>query len=605
MTTTTPSLNANHGDPSSDLKKKDLLVSLLRSKDRNDPNPWKLLFPALSIDDTGNDDGKGTGSNGNILKDRIALRCKKRLNNDGYVLMNQTLTMSTITKLKEGIKLLHEKYNIPPTFILLFDETWDLAYESYHTMLSRVCHTRNQFNYDILAWYIPRGKGGFSPHRDRQPKNAADTFHTLSNGKKHGNKDDGNPDDGGDDDDNSPPPMFATQWIALSDATPENSCLYVIPKQYDPGYIHGDDDDDDDVKEDEKDTENNTNHIDGGYSNASSAKDTPLQKALPTKESYQHIRALPRKSGQSVIFSHRIIHWGSQSTINDDEDYADNDDDDYSPRIAISFVCSDPSFEPPLLVSSSKYGFDDNRQANSAEDKDEEELKSNVVKYPPFEIRLLLVCSQLLIYYQRFDLSKDTIKACYDICKEYQSELDVTYRQKVFVEFVNAMKEIQRKEDGGGDEYDAHNKNGDNDDDYNAADTTSKSKSREDEGNSTIQQNANKKSGGKNGVDMVLTTMNGVNNDDDDEDDDDEDDAIMEEMLNAEAGGYGEFEDDYDELEDDVDCGDEGSKDGDVPSDDEEEETESGLFSNKSSDRDAGGDEIDRKPPAKKMKHSK
>ena len=600
MTTTTPRLNDNDDDPSRYLKKNDLLFSLLRSKDRNDPNPWKFLLPALSIEDAGNDDGKGTGSNGNILKDRIALRCKKRLNNDGYVLMNQRLAMSTITKLKEGIKLLHETYNIPPTFILLFDETWDLAYESYHTMLSRVCHTRNQFNYDILAWYIPRGKGGFSPHRDRQPKNAADTFHTQSNGSRstNGSNDDDNSADGGNIDGNSPPPMFATQWIALSDATPENSCLYVIPKQYDPGYIRGDDDDDEDVKENEKDTDSNANHINGGYNNASNAKGTPLQKALPTKESYQHIRALPRKSGQSVIFSHRIIHWGSQSTKTDDEHGDDIPDDGYSPRIAISFVCSDPSFEPPLLVSSSKYSFDDNHQTNSAGKEDGDEVTSNDVKYPPFGIRLLLVCSQLLIYYQRFDLSKDTIKACYDICKEYQSELDVTYRQKVFVEFVNAMKEIQRKESDGGD-YDDDNTN---DDEYNTADTTSKSKRREVEGNSTSLHSTNKTNGGKNGVDMALTTIKDDNND---YYDDDEDDAVMEEMLNAEAGGYGEFEDDYDELEDDVDCDDGGSNICDVPSDDEEEDTESGLFSNKSSGRDAGGDEDDRKPPAKKIKHSK
>ena len=32
--------------------------------------------------------------------------------------------------------------------------------------------------------------------------------------------------------------------MALSDATPENSCIYVIPKQHDPGYLEGDDEED-------------------------------------------------------------------------------------------------------------------------------------------------------------------------------------------------------------------------------------------------------------------------------------------------------------------------------------------------------------------------
>ena len=31
-------------------------------------------------------------------------------------------------------------------------------------------------------------------------------------------------------------PRYATAWVALSDATPDNSCLYCIPAHADPGY---------------------------------------------------------------------------------------------------------------------------------------------------------------------------------------------------------------------------------------------------------------------------------------------------------------------------------------------------------------------------------
>ena len=31
-------------------------------------------------------------------------------------------------------------------------------------------------------------------------------------------------------------PMFATAWLALNEATTENSCLYFIPANLDPGY---------------------------------------------------------------------------------------------------------------------------------------------------------------------------------------------------------------------------------------------------------------------------------------------------------------------------------------------------------------------------------
>merc|ERR1712176_1588190 len=102
---------------------------------------------------------------------------------------------------------------------------------------------------------------------------------------------------------------FVTLWIALSNATTNNSCLYVIPKKYDPGYINGD---------------NNDNNDDG------EEECCPLRRALPNKQSYQHIRALPRKSGQSILFTHRLIHWGSSRDQYDDDDdnNFDNDDDD-------------------------------------------------------------------------------------------------------------------------------------------------------------------------------------------------------------------------------------------------------------------------------------
>lgn len=208
---------------------------------------------------------------------------------------------------------------------------------------------------------------------------------------------------------------------------------------HDPGYMEGDKDDQD-----------------------------PMSRALPNKESYQNIRALPRQAGQSIVFTHRIIHWGARS----DADLTG------SPRIAISFVSSDPTYEPPLV----------DPKFFTAE------------KNPPFRIRLLLVCAQLLTYYQRFELRKETVKYCYKFCKENESDLDESYRRKVFVEFVNAMKETTEKTDD------------------------------------------NKEGNRKTGVKLVITEEG---------DEDDDEDAMMQEMLDAEEGGYGEFKDDFDELDED------------------------------------------------------
>jgi hypothetical protein len=436
------------------------LASLLANPQRRiDPVTWKEICPGLSLTSAVHKNDAQNGKTEVTPDTQIKVkRRQEKLTNDGYALVDDYLDVKLI---REGIEALHHR-KLPATFILMFDETWKLALESKR-ILEKSSHKKNIFNYDLLAWYIPPGSAGFSPHRDRQPEDASTTFHS----------------------DNQP--KFITQWIALSDATPGNSCLYVIPKPYDPGYTTGDI------------TEEST----------SSINDNPLYRALSTKESFQHIRCLPRKAGQSILFTHRIIHWGSQG----DDDVGrsgDNSDDDtitsISPRIAISFVCSDPDFESPLLVNHTKYFADTENSENN-----------NSLIIPPLRIRLLLICAQLLIYYQRFDIDKSVIKACYNYCKYHEQELTETYRRKVYVEFVKAMKEQV----------------GSNND--NSIGTT----------NASVNASCN--------VETTNDTSSPddrlINDDDDECDDDDEEDAMMEEMLNAEAGGYGEFEDDYDDME--------------------------------------------------------
>ena len=345
-------------------------------------------------------ESKRSPSNG---KDRL----RTGLVEDGYVLVDDVVEEQLTSNLKDAIISLHAR-GYPATFVLLYDETWELARLALKT-LSVATHPSNIFNFDILAWHIdPRENvAGFSPHRDRQPIDVKSSFHEDQQAK------------------------YVTMWMALTDATPENSCLYVIPKQSDPGYTDGDSDSGTDLTD---------------------QRDDPLWRALSNKESFQNIRALPRQAGQSVIFTHRILHWGSRGNPNSLQ---------HEPRVAISFVCSDPTFERPYLNSS---------------------------HFPPnFTTRLLLVCAQLLMYYQRLDLPKECIRACYEYCKDHAAELDTAYRNKVTVEFVKAMKEATDS-----------NSNGD------------------------LQ---------------------------DTDENDDGDDALLEAMLDAEEGGYGDFEDEFDELE--------------------------------------------------------
>ena len=131
----------------------------------------------------------------------------------------------------------------------------------------------------------------FTPHRDRQPK-GEDTRKSFR-------------------EDNTP--KYCTMWIPLTNSTCENSCLYVIPRKCDQGYMDGDDDNDLDK--------------------------TPLEKCLKDKRDYQNITACPVDVGEAVVFSHRTIHWGSKPRENYEGE----------PRINVSFGFSDDSFEKAYL----------------------------------------------------------------------------------------------------------------------------------------------------------------------------------------------------------------------------------------------------------------
>jgi len=408
--------------------------------DWSDPEFWRRICPILTVSEgpkrivrqgssptprttcaaASNQDDNATSSGTSGKKRRTLLRDK------GFATVDEPVAdIALIDSLRDGIQLL-QSLGFPATFVLLFDAAWDLAAQSRQILQASTLES-NSFNFDLLAWCIE--SEGFSPHRDRQPDDVLGSFSNTGDAK------------------------FVTHWVALSEASPANSCLYMIPKPFDPGYETGDTDEQD-----------------------------PLQRALPNKEAFQQIQCFPRLPGQSILFTHRIAHWGSA-----------RDPDTHLPlRIAISFVCSDPSFEKPYI---------DPSYFNVAI-----EGESLRIQYPPFAMRLLLLCAQLLIYHQRFHFSKQILKSCYDCCKQHETELDESYRRKVFLEFVKAMKEAQSDE-----------------------------------------------------ATPTLSSMKNGEKDCTSEGDDDDEEAMMEEMLNAEEQGYGEFEDDYEKFaNDDSDESDEG-----------------------------------------------
>ena len=104
----------------------------------------------------------------------------------------------------------------PATLILVYDEAWGMA-RQLSGLMQAVSGCANSF--DTLAWSVTPavGEAGFAPHRDRQPADVPGSF-----------RPDGSP-------------KYCTAWVALSEATVDNSCMYVLPSTHDPGYHEGDD----------------------------------------------------------------------------------------------------------------------------------------------------------------------------------------------------------------------------------------------------------------------------------------------------------------------------------------------------------------------------
>ena len=83
-------------------------------------------------------------------------------------------------------------------------------------------------------------------------------------------------------------PSILGIWIPVVDATPENGCMYVVPRERDPMW---------DAVEDRM------------------HKAPHLMSGFP----YAHVRPLPAKAGTVLMWHHSTIHWGSSCSAYADQ----------------------------------------------------------------------------------------------------------------------------------------------------------------------------------------------------------------------------------------------------------------------------------------------
>uniref|UniRef100_B8HXW9 Phytanoyl-CoA dioxygenase n=1 Tax=Cyanothece sp. (strain PCC 7425 / ATCC 29141) TaxID=395961 RepID=B8HXW9_CYAP4 len=141
----------------------------------------------------------------------------------------------------------------PPPFVLLYDELWQI-FGRLENVLRPVLGESYYVVPDFWIWKVdPKYEStGWTPHRDEIKKRYA----LRSDGR---------------------PPLM-TVWIPFTDATPLNSCIYVLPTHLDPNY-------------------------------PDKIKDFTI-----SYESLQHIRALPATAGSIICWNQYLLHWGSSRT---------------------------------------------------------------------------------------------------------------------------------------------------------------------------------------------------------------------------------------------------------------------------------------------------
>ena len=341
---------------------------------------------------------KGTGLH--LAKDGAAsrdpctplptVRCaalRKQLIEDGFFTLNPHELVTSprdVSALCAGAERLNA-HGWPATMLLMYDEAWSLA-RRVDALMRAVSGCA--LAYDTLAWRVDPGEGqsGFAPHRDRQPADVPCSFQS-----------DGTP-------------RYATCWIALSEATVDNSCLYIVPRAHDPGYDAGDD-------------------------HSPDALD-PLLATLRSDAAVQAIRACPLPPGGCLVFSHRIMHWGSQGRPSAGA----------PPRVSISFGCSDSAFEEPYLFANAAAAAA-GTSANLAADHNASE-SAGAASAPPAAVRVALAAAQLIGYHERFAFGAPLLRLLARLFRSGKAYFTPSYYAKIAHELRDAC--VDRQQGGGG-----------------------------------------------------------------------------------------------------------------------------------------------------------
>jgi hypothetical protein len=205
---------------------------------------WRQQFPGLNI---GGDFPKEKLPHIQVSDDAKRVWFE-RMREEGYVHATTDHLGLLAERLACAVKDC-KRLNIPPVSIFLFNETWECFY-ILDPFIRSFLGDAYRILPDFWAWHLDprRAESGWGPHRD---KGRLSLTHDGM-------------------------PASLTVWIPLTESTPENGCIYVLPANRDPVY--------------------------------GTEGDTEFRVDI------SKTRALPARPGDFLCWNQALLHWGGEAS---------------------------------------------------------------------------------------------------------------------------------------------------------------------------------------------------------------------------------------------------------------------------------------------------
>ncbi|GLQ05647.1 phytanoyl-CoA dioxygenase family protein [Sneathiella chinensis] len=236
------------------------------SRDRADY--WAALCPELTI-------GQSSSQGPVPFSDADLERISEVFWEKGYLYLPPLLEREACRAIAQGMKAL-KSAGEPVPYIYLFDQPWQL-FERLRVLIRHFLGPDYAVLPNLWAWYLDQpGQAGWPPHRDCSSETVfgAGADQIL---------------------------MSLSLWVPLDQATEENGCMYVVPRQ----------------------------------------QEALLQEPLTTDSLMPIATPLPADAGAVLGWPQDLVHWGGQ--------YGEGAE---NPRVSLSFEFQSSHFDPlaePLL----------------------------------------------------------------------------------------------------------------------------------------------------------------------------------------------------------------------------------------------------------------